>query len=75
MKQIIQSLQTGETSLIEVPLATVQEGHLLIQSYNSLISTGTEKMLLEFGKANWLNKARQQPERAKAILNKIKLMG
>ena len=75
MKQIIQSLQTGETSLIEVPLATVQEGHLLIQSYNSLISTGTEKMLLEFGKANWLNKARQQPERAKAVLNKIKTDG
>jgi predicted dehydrogenase/threonine dehydrogenase-like Zn-dependent dehydrogenase len=75
MKQIIQSLQTGETSLVEVPLAQVQEGHLLIQTYNSLVSTGTEKMLLEFGKANWLNKARQQPERVKAVFNKIKTDG
>lgn len=75
MKQIIQSLQTGATSLIEVPLAQVQEGHLLIQTYNSLVSTGTEKMLLEFGKANWLNKARQQPERVKTVLNKIKSDG
>lgn len=75
MKQIIQSLQTGETSLIDVPLAQVQEGHLLIQSYYSLVSTGTEKMLLEFGKANWLNKARQQPERVKTVLDKIKSDG
>jgi len=67
MKQIIQNLNTGETSLIEVPAPMLLDGHLLIQTSCSLVSSGTEKMLLDFGRANWLNKARQQPERVKWI--------
>ena len=29
----------------------------------SLLSVGTERMLVDFGKANLLNKARQQPDK------------
>lgn len=75
MKQIIQHLNSGETSLIEVPAPMVKDGHLLIQSACSLVSAGTERMLIDFGKANWINKARQQPERVKDVLNKIKTEG
>jgi len=75
MKQIIQNLNSGETSLIEVPTPMVMKGHLLIQSVCSLVSTGTERMLVDFGRANWLNKARQQPERVKTVLDKIKTDG
>lgn len=75
MKQIIQNLNTGETSLIEVPAPMLMDGHLLIQSSCSLVSSGTEKMLVDFGKANWLNKARQQPERVKMVWDKIKTDG
>ena len=75
MKQIIQNLNSGETSLIDVPAPMVMEGHLLIQSVCSLVSSGTERMLIDFGRANWLNKARQQPERVKMVLDKIKTDG
>ena len=75
MKQIIHNLNSGLTTLIEVPTPTVMEGHLLIQSSFSLVSSGTEKMLLDFGKANWLNKARQQPDRVQMVWDKIKTDG
>jgi 5,10-methenyltetrahydromethanopterin hydrogenase len=75
MKQILQNLKTGEVQLIEVPTPQIQAGHLLIQTAVSLVSKGTEKMLLEFGKASWLNKARQQPDKVKQVFDKIKTDG
>lgn len=75
MKQIIQNLKTGETILEEVPAPKVRKGHLLIQTTKSLVSLGTERMLVEFGKASYLDKARQQPEKVKQVLDKIKTDG
>lgn len=75
MKQIIQDLKNGDTILEEVPAPIVMAGHVLIRSSRSLVSQGTERMLIEFGKAGWINKARQQPERVKMVLNKIKTDG
>lgn len=75
MKQIIQSFKTGETILEDVPAPKVRRGHLLIRTTRSLVSLGTERMLVEFGKANMLQKARQQPDRVKQVLGKIKTDG
>jgi predicted dehydrogenase/threonine dehydrogenase-like Zn-dependent dehydrogenase len=75
MKQILQNLKTGEIQLVEIPTPQVQNGHLLIESEASLISKGTEKMLLEFGKSGWINKARQQPDKVKQVIDKIKTDG
>ena len=75
MKQIIQDLRTGETILEEIPVPQVQKGCVLIKTSRSLVSLGTEKMLIEFGKANFIEKARQQPERLKQVFNKIKTDG
>ena len=75
MKQIQQSLRTGETKVAEVPVPSVQEGQLLIQTSHSLVSAGTERMLLEFGKAGWFEKARQQPDKVRMVLEKIKTDG
>lgn len=75
MKQILQNLKNGEVKLEELPVPLVQSGCLLIQTTNSLVSLGTEKMLLQFGKASWINKARQQPDKVKQVLNKIKTDG
>ncbi|PKP09959.1 MAG: dehydrogenase [Bacteroidetes bacterium HGW-Bacteroidetes-3] len=36
-----------------------------------MVSLGTEKMLVEFGKANFLQKARQQPDKVKMVLDKV----
>ncbi len=75
MKQLILDLKTGRPALMEVPAPINQDGHLLIQTTYSLISPGTERMLLDFGKAGWIEKARQQPERVKQVFNKIKTDG
>jgi len=71
MKQILQNLKTGNTELSEAPVPACVSGQLLIQSQRSLISSGTERMLVEFGKVNILQKARSQPEKVKQVLDKV----
>ncbi len=75
MKQILQNLNTGKTLLEEVPCPHAQSGHLLIRTAISLISAGTERMLVEFGKANLIEKARQQPDKVRMVLDKVKTDG
>jgi predicted dehydrogenase/NADPH:quinone reductase-like Zn-dependent oxidoreductase len=75
MKQILQSLSNGETSLVEVPCPKASKGSLLIASCNTLISAGTERMLVDFGKANYIDKARQQPDKVKMVLDKVRTDG
>jgi predicted dehydrogenase/threonine dehydrogenase-like Zn-dependent dehydrogenase len=75
MKQIIQSFKTGETILEDVPAPILSKGQVLIRSTYSLVSLGTERMLVEFGKSNLISKARQQPDKVKQVLNKIKTEG
>lgn len=75
MKQIIQDLKTGATVLEEVPVPLVKSGYVLIQTTRTLVSLGTERMLVEFGKANLIDKARQQPDKVKQVLDKIKTDG
>lgn len=72
MKQIFQNLSNGKTSLFEVPCPQVTKGSLLIKTCNTLVSVGTERMLIEFGKANLIDKARQQPDKVKMVLSKVK---
>lgn len=75
MKQIIQSFKTGETILEDVPAPQVGRGKVLIQTSRSLVSLGTERMLVEFGKSNLISKAKQQPDKVKQVLDKIKTEG
>lgn len=75
MKQIIQSFKTGETIIEDVPAPQVRRGCVLIQTTRSLVSLGTERMLVEFGKSNLIQKARQQPDKVKQVLDKIKTEG
>jgi len=75
MKQVLQDLKTGETLLAELPCPMVKAGHLLIRTRASLISLGTERMLVSFAKAGLLAKARQQPEKVRQVLAKVKTDG
>ena len=75
MKQIIQDLSAGDTILIDVPAPSVRPGQILIQTTKSLVSLGTERMLVEFGKSNLLQKARQQPDKVKEVISKINTDG
>ena len=75
MKQIIQDLKSGKTILEEIPVPKLSSGHVLIRTNSTLVSLGTERMLVEFGKASYLQKARQQPEKVKQVIDKIKSDG
>lgn len=75
MKQIIQDLSSGDTILEDVPAPLVKNGQVLIQTTRSLVSLGTERMLVEFGKSNLYQKAKQQPDKVVEVINKIKTDG
>lgn len=75
MKQILQDMSSGASNIIEAPAPNVTSSTLLINTNISLISAGTERMLVGFGKANLLQKARQQPEKVKMVLEKVKTDG
>lgn len=75
MKQIVQQLDSGTTAIVEAPSPRVSRGAVLIKTTCSLISAGTERMLVGFGKASLITKARQQPERVKDVLGKVRTDG
>ncbi len=75
MRQVLQSLRTGDIEVADVPAPHPRPGHLLIQTRASLVSAGTERMLVEFGKANMVQKALQQPEKVRQTLAKIRTDG
>lgn len=75
MKQILQDMAKGGTTVTEAPVPQCSKGHLLISTTTSLISAGTERMLVGFGKASMLDKARQQPEKVKMVLEKVQTDG
>lgn len=75
MKQILQSLKTGATEVAEVPVPDVGSSQILIATSCTLVSSGTERMLVEFGRAGWIDKARQQPDKVRMVIDKIKTDG
>ena len=78
MKQVLQNLKTGITEVTEVtdvPCPRAGRGQLLIRSSHTLVSAGTERMLVDFGKAGLIDKARQQPDKVRMVLDKIRTDG
>jgi predicted dehydrogenase len=75
MKQLVTDFAKGKTFLAEIPLPSPGPGELLIQSRYSLISTGTERMVVEFGRSSLIKKARSQPAKVKQVLGKVKTDG
>lgn len=75
MKQILQDMAKGGTVLTEAPAPSISSHTLLISTAVSLISAGTERMLVDFGRASYLDKARQQPEKVKMVIEKVQTDG
>ena len=75
MKQVLQNLRDGSTEVANVPCPRAGSGHLLIQTTHSLVSAGTERMLVDFGKASFIDKARQQPDKVRMVLDKVRTDG
>jgi predicted dehydrogenase len=75
MQQLLQSLANGAIVLEDIPVPAPGAGAILIRTSRSLISAGTERMLVEFGRAGWVSKIRQQPEKARQVLDKMRTDG
>ena len=75
MKQVLQNLSDGSTVLADVPAPLIAPGTLLIVTSRTLVSAGTERMLVDFGRASLIDKARQQPEKVKMVLDKVRTDG
>ena len=75
MKQLIQSFKTGELGLFDVPAPICQENGCLVQTTVSLVSAGTEKMLVDFAKKSMLAKAKDRPDLVKQVIDKMKKEG
>ena len=75
MKQVLQNLKTGETVLEDIPVPSTTRNGLLMQTSKTLVSAGTERMLVDFGKSNLLQKARSQPDKVKQVMEKVQTDG
>jgi hypothetical protein len=75
MQQVVLNIGTGGTQVIEAPVPSLQDGYVLIRTRHTLISAGTERMLIDFGRASMLERARQQPDKVRMVLNKIRTDG
>jgi predicted dehydrogenase/threonine dehydrogenase-like Zn-dependent dehydrogenase len=75
MKQILQRLDNGQTYLLDVPVPAATGVRLVIRSRASVISAGTERMLVEFGRGSLLDKARAQPDKVRDVLAKMRTDG
>ncbi|MBL6933050.1 MAG: bi-domain-containing oxidoreductase [Rhodospirillales bacterium] len=75
MKQVIQSTRTGKLNLTEVPAPILKAGNILVSTRASLISAGTERMVVEFARKSLAGKARERPDLVKKVLTKAKRDG
>ncbi|MCI0518960.1 MAG: bi-domain-containing oxidoreductase [Chloroflexi bacterium] len=75
MKQVLQNLRSGATEVAETPIPTPREGMLLVRTAASLVSAGTERMVVEFAGKSLLGKARSRPDLARQVLDKARREG
>ncbi len=75
MKQMLQNLKTGIISVEDVPRPMLRDGGIVVRTHKSLISAGTERMMLSLGKKSLLGKAKERPDLVKKVLDKMKKEG
>lgn len=71
MKQLLQNLKNGKTTIEEVPVPTPRAGQALVRVAASLVSAGTERMVVEFAEKSLVGKARSRPDLVKQVLDKM----
>jgi predicted dehydrogenase len=75
VKQLLHSYRTGELTLADVPMPAPEAGALLVRTAASLVSAGTEKMVLELGKRSLLGKAQDRPDLVQKVVDKVQRDG
>jgi predicted dehydrogenase/NADPH:quinone reductase-like Zn-dependent oxidoreductase len=75
VRQIMQQLRSAEPELVETVPQRIRPRHLMVRTEASIVSAGTERMLVEFAGASLLGKARQQPDRLRQLSDKVRTDG
>src|SRR5512139_1370764 len=75
MKQLLQNIHSGATEVLDVPIPQVQPGMALVRTQASLVSAGTERMLVEFAGKSLLGKALSRPDLARQVMDKARREG
>jgi threonine dehydrogenase-like Zn-dependent dehydrogenase len=75
MKQLLQNMRSGKTMVAEVPCPQARPGTALVRTAASLVSAGTERMVVEFAEKNLLDKARSRPDLVRQVLDKARREG
>jgi predicted dehydrogenase/threonine dehydrogenase-like Zn-dependent dehydrogenase len=75
MKQVIQNFRSGELKVDEVPETICQSGGILVSNAASLISAGTEKMVIDLANKSLVGKARERPDLVRQVINKLRRDG
>ncbi|MGD8455856.1 MAG: bi-domain-containing oxidoreductase [Anaerolineales bacterium] len=75
MKQLLQNMRDGKTTVVDVPVPTPQAGMVLIRTGASLVSAGTERMMVEFAEKSLVGKARSRPDLVRQVINKARREG
>lgn len=75
MKQVIQSFKTGELTVQDVPSPTLRPQGLLVRNTVSLVSAGTERMVVDFAEKNLLQKAMDRPDLVRQVIDKAQREG
>ncbi len=75
MKQVVQNIRNGNLSIEDVPTPVASPGQVLIANQYSLISAGTEKMVMDLARKSLLGKARERPDQVRRVLEKIRNEG
>jgi predicted dehydrogenase/threonine dehydrogenase-like Zn-dependent dehydrogenase len=75
MKQLLQNIKTGKSTVEDVPVPTPREGQALVKTEASLVSAGTERMVVEFAEKSLVGKARSRPDLVKQVVDKARREG
>jgi len=75
MKQLLQNIKTGKATIEDVPMPTPRDGQALVKVEASLVSAGTERMVVEFAEKSLVGKARSRPDLVKQVLDKARREG
>src|SRR5512133_2029015 len=75
MKQLLQNIKNGKSTVEDVPVPAPREGQALVKTEASLVSAGTERMVVEFAEKSLVGKARSRPDLVKQVLDKARREG
>lgn len=75
MKQLLQNIKEGIAEIVEVPIPAIKPGHILVRNHASVVSAGTERMVVEFAEKNLLMKAKSRPDLVKQVIDKAQREG